>query len=129
MKKEYIMISLILILVVVGHVLTQNYSKKVFKELNDNLVEIRGKIVNENKNSEEMISNMEKLNKNWQKESNVLAYYTEHDELEKIGNKLAVINAATESEEYGEAIMQIDECIFIIEHLNDKEVFRLVNIF
>ncbi len=129
MKKEYIMISLILILIVIGHFFTQNYSEKVFDELDKDLIELRGKIINENKNSEEITSAISNINNNWQKESNILAYYTEHDELEKIGNKLAVINAATEAEEYGEAIMQIDECIFIVDHLKDKEVFRLVNIF
>ena len=55
--------------------------------------------------------------------------YIEHDEIEKVETELAGINGYIEIEEYKEAVVEIDKNIYILEHIKNKNLFDLENIF
>lgn len=82
MHKEMVIVILIVILIIVGNVLTQNYTKESVKIMQESLGEIREDLENNNESGivEEKVS---ELNKKWENRSNNLTYYLEHDELEK----------------------------------------------
>lgn len=68
-------------------------------------------------------------NEIWNKEYQTLAYYIEHDELEKVSEALVKAKANISAEEYSSAIENIDSCIFLLQHIEEKDKFSLKNIF
>ena len=58
-----------------------------------------------------------------------MAYYIEHDELEKVRTNLTELKSHTETEEYEEAINDLDKSVFVLEHIEEKSEFNLKNIF
>lgn len=82
MYKEIIIIVLIVILILVGNVITQNYTKDTVKIMQGNLNEIKEDLEKkvDTNNVEEKIN---KTMQEWKSRNNNLAYYLEHDELEK----------------------------------------------
>ena len=73
--------------------------------------------------------NMESIINNWKEKSDILSFYVEHDELEKVGMYLQEIDSNIETKEYNIAIQSLDTCNFIIEHIKDKYKVSLKNIF
>ena len=60
---------------------------------------------------------------------NVLSYYIEHDELEKVGIQIALLNGDLQVEEYNTAIENLEEVIYILKHIQEKEQFDFRSIF
>lgn len=65
----------------------------------------------------------------WDNMYKKLAYYIEHDELEKIELYITALKSNVETEEYNQAVEKIDSCIFILKHIEEKYSFNLQNIF
>ena len=80
----------------------------------------------EKQNIEDEITKSSEL---WNKEYQTLAYYIEHDELEKVSEALVRAKANISAEEYNSAIENIDSCIFLLQHIEEKDKFTLKNIF
>jgi hypothetical protein len=136
MRREFIMIFVIIALVVTGNVITQKYTSDFFEELENDLNRVKEHIIEIKKeSSSNKTSNSEVLEKfipirtKWNNKYNKLAYYSEHDELEKIGVQLAIINGYLENEEYELSSAEIDKTVFLLEHIKNKDNFKLVNIF
>ena len=53
----------------------------------------------------------------------------EHGELEKINTQVVLIRGFLESDTPGDAIPEIEEGIYIIEHIKEKEKLSIKNIF
>ena len=81
------------------------------------------------KNKEEAQKQMLKVKETWAKKYKVLAYYIEHDELEKVKTQLTGLEANLEVGEYKLCISELDITLFILEHIQDKYKFSLDNIF
>lgn len=133
MKKEFFMIVVIILLVISGDLITQKFTTKFFKEIENDLMNLRNGIITQN-----ITQNIEKENlkqasskiyNKWCDGYKILAYYIEHDELEKIKTQLTLINASIDVEDYNDTVMRIDEGIFLINHVIDKEDINLFNIF
>lgn len=132
MWKETIICVVIIITIIVANVITQNYTVESVKYLSEELDKIREEILNieNNENMENQIK--EKIDKtvnNWEKRHDKLAYYIEHDELEKVETNLTGMKSFIESKEYAEALNELDKTIFILKHIEDKYAFNLQNIF
>ncbi len=65
----------------------------------------------------------------WEKLDDKMAYYIEHDELEKVKTALTAIKSYVEVEEYNQSVESIDKCIYILEHIKESEKLSLDNIF
>lgn len=128
MKKEYVMMILILIIVISGHYLTQKKSSVVFQSIEKDLNELKT-MVEEEETQDNLNARIKKIEDKWNDEYEILAYYTEHDELEKIGVQLSIINSTIKTKTNNDTFMEIDRCIFLIEHLEDKEDLKIVNMF
>lgn len=128
MYKEIIIIVLIVILIFVGNVITQNYTKDTVKIIQEKLNEIKEDI---DKKSD--INNLEeksnKIMQEWKNRNDNLAYYLEHDELEKIESELTALNANILTEDYEQGTENLDRCYFLLEHIKNKETVSLSNIF
>lgn len=78
---------------------------------------------NESKNKSE------ELNEKWFEYEDKLAFFIEHDEVEKISTKVAVILENTINEEYKAALEDVMETTYLLEHVKDKNKLKLKNIF
>ena len=72
---------------------------------------------------------LEDIQEKWNKKYDILAYYIEHDELEKVETQLIAINANIKVQDYDKTIEELEKCKFILEHIKDKDSLKLVNIF
>ncbi len=132
MWKETIICMIIVIVIIVGNVITQNYTLESVKKLTDELEELKEdflKIEQGEKDNEDAKEKMKEIKENWDTRHNNLAYYIEHDELEKVETDLTAMNSFIEQEEYAEAISELDKSVFILKHIKEKYEFNLQNIF
>ena len=65
----------------------------------------------------------------WVKKNEGLSYYLEHDELEKVHTQIRKAEACFEADEVQNAIPEIEDGIFILEHIQEKQSFKLKTIF
>ena len=129
MIKEYMVSFMILSIVFVGNTITENYTKKSVDETSQYLNELKDELVNNEKKEESVNNKIERIHDIWDQKYEKLAFYIEHDELEKVETELTDIRAKIRVKEYDEANPEIDKCIFILEHIKEKNAFNLKNIF
>ena len=127
MYKEYIIIILVILLIVCLDVITNKYTTESIKIMSEDLNILKSNLTNKNNRNGE--NQLRKIKEDWEKRYNILAYYIEHDELEKVGTQLAGLSANLESCEYEQGLEKIDTTIFILKHIEDKEKFTVQSIF
>ena len=131
MYKENIICTVIIVLIIIGNIITQKYTKTSVEETSATLTELREEITKEDNeiNGNEAKEKIDKIHEMWDQKHDLLAYYIEHDELEKVTTELTKLKADVETENYEFAIENLDNCIFILEHIKDKSALKIVNIF
>ena len=133
MWKEGIICIAMVGSILFGNVITQNYTQESIGELTNQLEELKEELQQlneqENNNDEKAKENMKKIKQNWDSRHYKLAYYIEHDELEKVETDLTGVNSFIETNEYAEAISEVDKGIFVLKHIEEKYRFNLENIF
>jgi uncharacterized membrane protein YhiD involved in acid resistance len=127
MHREIIICIIIIIIIIVLNIITQNYTKESIDILNEKLETLKVTLTDENK--EEIEKNINSIMEEWQNRFQKLAYFIEHDELEKVETELTVLRANIQTEEYEDAITEIDKSIFILNHIKDKFRLEIKNIF
>ena len=126
MLKEIIISVIIVFFIISLDIVTQNYTKETVVNTSEKLSNLKEKM----KNTEENISNdIEKIYANWEERRKKLAYFIEHDELEKVEINLTNIRSFIEEDELAMAINEVDEAKFILEHIKEKNALELENIF
>ncbi len=108
MYKETTICICIIILIIWLDILTQNYTKTSTIEITECLSE---------------------LDKKWDEKHDKLAYYIEHDELEKVDTAIVQVKSFVENEEIPSAIAELETGKFVLEHIERKYKFNLQNIF
>ena len=69
------------------------------------------------------------IDSKWHEFHNKLAFYIEHDELEKVETEISNIKGLEKVNKYDDMLPQIEECIFLLEHIRDKHTLTPINIF
>lgn len=129
MYKEVIITIIIVITIVTGNILTRNYTKSSVDSMNKELAQIREELIKEERQEAKIVEQMNQIDRKWQKLSEELAYYIEHDELEKVETDLVALRANIDTQEYETGIENLDRCKFILDHIKDKEALKIKNIF
>lgn len=129
MKKELIICIIVVIAVIIGNVITQGYTEKCVETTNSGLLELKGELGKKEKNEQEIQSKIDEIKKDWDEMQEKLAYYIEHDELEKVETQLYLLKGEVETKLYDDAIPETEKCIFILEHIKDKNALNIKNIF
>ena len=129
MVKEIVISTISVIAIVVGNNVTNSYANETLENINEEIKDLRSVISSEEVNSEEAKEKIDEVFETWQEKQTKLAYFEEHDELEKIEQGLTEIRGNIEMEENQEAVVQADKTMFIINHLQEKLNLRLENIF
>ncbi len=133
MKKEIIICIFIVIIIVIANIITQNYTTKSVTELNNKLETLETEITDIGESGEidkdSIKSKIKEIEKYWEDVHGKLAYYIEHDELEKVETDIVGINSSIETDDYEQVLSKIDESKFILRHIEDKYAFTLENVF
>ena len=129
MVKEFFIYTMILILIVIGNGITQGYSRSSIENINEKLDNLMEEMNKEEINEEEVVKKEEEIDKQWQEMFSKLAYYIEHEELEKVSRNLENTKTYIKLKEYDNATKEINEGIYILNHIEDKYSFNLQNIF
>ena len=103
-------------------------TKENFKNILDNpSLELKKEI--EDKSLENAKEKLGELDKKWDEKHDKLAYYIEHDELEKVDTAIVQVKSFVENEEIPSAIAELETGKFVLEHIERKYKFNLQNIF
>ena len=129
MYKEIIVCILVVILIISMDLLSNNYTKKVFFSINESLGNLRNEMLKEDKDQNKINDEITKVEQEWNSKLNLLSCYIEHNELEKVARQLTLIKGNIDVGEYNQAIPQLDDCVYVINHIKDKESLLIRNLF
>lgn len=127
MYKETIICIAIIILIIGIDIVTQNYTKISTVEITECLSELRKEI--EDNNLENAKMKIEELDNKWDNKHDKLAYYIEHDELEKVDTAIVQVKSFVENDDIPSAIAELETGKFVLQHIEQKYKFNLQNIF
>lgn len=127
MKKELIICIGIVVLIIIGNIITQNYTKECVFQMNEKLYSLKEASINENKSN--VSSDITEIEAKWKEVKQNLSYYLEHDELEKVETQIFNMKGLYEIGEYREIVPELEKCIYILEHIRDKTTLNIKNIF
>ena len=129
MRKELIITIIIVIFVIIGNCITHKYTKKCVSETTSQLEELKKNALDGEKDHNELAKMAQDIYEQWVKKNEGLSYYLEHDELEKVHTQIRKAEACFEADEVQNAIPEIEDGIFILEHIQEKQSFKLKTIF
>ena len=127
MIKETLISITIIITIFSFNIITQKYTKKVTNNITHLLEDIETSIKDENiANIDNAVNNLEN---DWNSYHKKLAYYIEHDELEKVDNAIIAMKSFIKTKQYPDAIAELEEARFVLKHIQEKNSLNLENIF
>ena len=127
MHKELIICIVLVILIIIGDIITQNYTKNTVNYLTGELENL-GKSLSA-KDDNKAYEKISEIDNKWKKAHDKLAYYIEHDELEKVETNFTACKSLAKNGEYEQAISELEKTVYVLDHITDKYSFNLVNIF
>ena len=128
MWKEIIICIVIVILIFIGNYASQNYTVESVKDLNTQLSDLE-ELIGQDENNTKIENKIEEIKINWDDRYKKLAYFIEHDELEKVEANLTSINGLINAETLEDVRSEIQETEFILKHIEKKYAFIIENIF
>ena len=129
MYKEAVICVITIVVIFIINMISSNYTKESVNELTSELVELRSEILEENVDSEKVQAKINYIFERWNDRYKILAYYLEHDELEKVETNLNSLLGEIETEEYSDAVSELDRTKFVLHHIERKNKFDLKNVF
>jgi hypothetical protein len=126
MYKETIICIVIVIGILGLNYFLQNFTTKTVDELTDGLAQIKNELLVEDDNVVENFKNFKDV---WEVKYNRLAYFIEHDELEKVETNLVALQGYIEASDLKTGLSELNKTVFVLQHIEDKYAFNLVNIF
>ena len=130
MHKEIIICFIIIVLIISIDLITKKYTEASVIIINNKLDNIKEKILKEeNINNEDIKNEINCIMDEWKTRYARLAFFIEHDELEKVETELISLSACIDVEKYDDGIENIERCIFILNHIKEKYNLKVKNIF
>ena len=127
MIKETVICIIIVIGIIGLELLTQNFTEKTVKEITGSFSKIENEIMKQN--IEQINIELENISNKWEEKQKRLAYYIEHDELEKVHTAIVTMKSYIKTNDFSSAMAELEEGKFVIEHIKEKNSFNLQNIF
>ena len=145
MRKEIIICLFIITLIIIVNTITQNYTKVCVNKMNEKIDAINQIVYNQvnlqqasdekekgegSKTNKKMVQDeINNLESTWNEFQEKLAYYIEHDELEKVETQIYAIKGFYEAEKNNEILPEAEKCTFILKHIEEKNKLSIKNIF
>ena len=129
MYKELIISILIIVGIFSTDYFLQQNTTKTITNTTESLSELSEKIKKNDINENEIKNRTNEIYDEWNENHKKLVFYIEHDELEKVETDFAACKSLIESKEYNFAISELEKVTFALQHIKDKYLFQLENIF
>ena len=129
LSKEWLICSIVIILVVSLNIVTQKYTEESVDYIDNILKDFKETLSEDEIIKEDAELKINDIMSEWQDKYNLLAYFIEHDELEKVETEITLLKANIEVEQYKAATPILDTCAFILNHIKDKFTLEIKNIF
>ena len=129
MRREAVITILIILVIIIGEYLTQRYSEETLGGVQDSLGELKEQILSSVIEVSELIDKTNQIYNKWEEDNELLSYYLEHDELEKVNTQIVLVRGFLESDTPEDSIPEIEEGIYILEHIKEKEKLSIKNVF
>lgn len=129
MWKEITICIAIIVIVIVGNYITQKYTDEAVQEINSRLDDLKEEMLRNEPDEVNIKNSVNEIEKSWDLKCNKLAFYLEHDELEKVEAHITSLKSFIETKEYPEAICELDNSIFVLKHIEEKYAYSLENLF
>ena len=127
MLKEAV-ICIVIIMGILGlEIFTQNFTSKTVSEITEMFSKVEESI--DKRDVERIDDEIKVIGDKWEGKQKKLAFYIEHDELEKVHTAIVIMKSYAETEDYSSAMAALEEGKFVLEHIQEKNSFNLQNIF
>lgn len=127
MIRDLSIIAFIISAVIIGHVYVQNSIKEGSGETVEKLESIKSQVqMNDLQNAK---TSTESLYDDWRKKSDNWSIIADHQEIDNIEKSILNIKSSINSEDLDQIIPKIDESIYLISLIEDKERIKIKNIF
>ncbi|MBE5812953.1 MAG: DUF4363 family protein [Clostridiales bacterium] len=129
--KDFIIISIILIIIIGGAIYTQKYIDKTSQELTKDLNDLKKMIIDTKQNGirEILVKRSNEVYNKWSEIEEGWALVVLHSELDLIETSFIRMKTAIEENEMNRGLEELETCIFLINHISEKEKLCLKNIF
>ena len=127
MQKELVICVILVILIIIGDIVTQNYTKNTVNYITGELESLKQSLFE--KDDDKADKEISKIDNKWKEVYDKLAYYIEHDELEKVESNFTACKSLAKTGEYEQSIGELEKTVYVLEHITDKYSFNWVNIF
>ena len=129
MKKEAVIAVITIVLIFVGNFIIQKYSKWAIGTTTQELDELR-KIVSEGIIEQQKAKKkIDEIHESWDKKYITMAFFIEHNELEKVETELTGLRSSIEEQEYSEALNELSRAEYILRHIEEKYKLSWENLF
>lgn len=129
MYKELVISLIIVVLIFTLDFVTQKYTDRAINETIENLSSIEEKIKEDDVDNKKVLEEAEDKYQKWLDHHKRLAFYIEHDELEKVETNFVSGKSFIQNAKYEDATSDLEKTIFVLNHINDKYSINLENIF
>ena len=129
--RDAIIITIILSIILGGHIYTRNFLRTTVGELEDKIEGLKEEIVlakeiEDKQNIKDIINDLETK---WEEIEKKWAIIVIHDEIDSIETSLMKIKSNVETGELNKTLEEIEVSLFLINHIAEREKFCLKNIF
>lgn len=129
MYKELVISIVIIVAIVLLDVGTLKYTNMAIDETIKELSEIKETMKNSDNDHDKTITRVNEIYEKWNNYHDKLAFFIEHDELEKVETDFVAAKSYLKNKQYDLADAEIEKTIFVLEHISDKYDLNLENIF
>ena len=134
MRKELIIVSLLLVLIFGTNYICQKCLDNVINDMQDKFNRLNiiiNDMIKRNKyeSDYELDSILGETDNSWSKYKITLSLFLEHDELEKIDDSVIKIRSYIDVKDYEDTVAEVNRCIFLLNHLKQKQSMQIINIF
>lgn len=125
-QKILLMLGIISFIVIL-EIFINTSTDKLLDETSKKLEQLKVELKEEN--YEESKRKSEELNKIWFEYENKLSFFIQHDEVEKVTTKIAVISENADNGKFKSALEDLMETTYLLDHVKDKNKLKWKNIF
>ena len=129
MHKEFFICIIVILSVIVVNAVTQKYAQDSVEMMDEKLNILEESLKSEELDKTEIETKMNEVIDTWKDRYEKLAFFIEHDELEKVETELTSLKAHIMVEENEEGIDSLERSIFILNHIKEKFRLNMKNIF
>ena len=132
MKKEIIISIIVIAVVIIADITTSKITDSKIIDMNNKLSKMKETIdvnTQDTENNSEILNQARDIKNTWEEYNNILSYYVEHEELEKVGTEINCLYNYAKCNDQKESLDSITRLEFILEHISQKHDFTLNNFF